>query len=174
MDTVGVKNRQRAEGKKGEKREGAVSETGGERSGEHEIKRADGGKEDSGKETRGWGYERGREKTRLVVRRAQQETFNSVTPGLNYHAETIVSGKIKKGVLSAAGRAPHSRFFLELVTRAIVFARAGERGGTRRHSGGEKGTTSKSLFRLRGTGCCARFNPRLRLRLRLRRSRRKK
>lgn len=41
--------------------------------------------------------------TSLVVRRAQQETFNSVTPGLNYHAETIVSGKIKKGVLSAAG-----------------------------------------------------------------------
>lgn len=27
---------------------------------------------------------------------AQQETFNSVTPGLNYHAETIVSGKIKE------------------------------------------------------------------------------
>lgn len=28
---------------------------------------------------------------------AQRETFNSVTPGLNYHAETIVPGKIKKG-----------------------------------------------------------------------------
>lgn len=28
---------------------------------------------------------------------AQRETFNSVTSGLNYHAETIVPGKIKKG-----------------------------------------------------------------------------
>lgn len=35
---------------------------------------------------------------------AQRETFNSVTPGLNYHAETIVPGKIKKGELS--GPAP--------------------------------------------------------------------
>lgn len=79
-----------------------------------------------GKKLRDWVREREREETQLVVRRAQQETFNSVTPGLNYHAETIVSGKIKKGVLSAAGRAPHRRFFLELVTRAIVFAQAEE------------------------------------------------
>lgn len=72
---------------------------------------------------------------------AQQETFNSVTPGLNYHAETIVSGKIKKGVLSASS------------ARAIVFSmsdRGEERDAERacRVCGREKGPTTKSLFRL--------------------------
>ena len=41
---------------------------------------------------------------------AQQETFNSVTPGLNYHAETIVSGKIKER--SPPGTPVSSSFFL--------------------------------------------------------------
>lgn len=39
---------------------------------------------------------------------AQRETFNSVTPGLNYHAETIVLGKIKKGA-PARRRTPRRR-----------------------------------------------------------------
>lgn len=41
---------------------------------------------------------------------AQRETFNFVTLGLNYHAETIVPGKIKKGSLRSARRwAPRRR-----------------------------------------------------------------
>lgn len=49
----------------------------------------------------GRGGEEGRQCPRSCV--AQRETFNSVTPGLNYHAETIVPGKIKKGALARLG-----------------------------------------------------------------------
>lgn len=82
---------------------------------------------------------------------AQQETFNSVTPGLNYHAETIVSGKIKERSPPGGGRRTavsssssssfsSQSFFREEQTemeRCTVYtARV------------EKGTTIKSLFRL--------------------------
>lgn len=73
----------------------------GERRGGSEKKKREGGE----RRTLVWRTrtreEAGRQCPRSCV--AQRETFNSVTPGLNYHAETIVPGKIKKGALARLG-----------------------------------------------------------------------
>lgn len=82
----------REEGKgKEEKREGGKRRTRNRRTGRREEKRG----------------ERGGVRPRSCV--AQRETFNSVTLGLNYHAETIVPGKIKKGASRSARRRRASR-----------------------------------------------------------------
>lgn len=57
--------------------------------------------EEESREDEGEREEAGRQCPRSCV--AQRETFNSVTPGLNYHAETIVPEKIKKGALARLG-----------------------------------------------------------------------
>lgn len=90
------------------------------------------------------GEEAGRQCPRSCV--AQRETFNSVTPGLNYHAETIVPGKIKKGALARLGgdvvpsqNHAQSRYRDEREEGSNTAE--GERKRTRK-------TTTKSLFRL--------------------------
>lgn len=86
---------------------------------------------------------------------AQRETFNSVTLGLNYHAETIVPGKIKKGALPARRRAPSRRGVPPSQNHAQSPHKE-ERGSWNtmgwRDEGWERErarrTTTKSLFRL--------------------------
>lgn len=84
---------------------------------------------------------------------AQRETFNSVTPGLNYHAETIVPGKIKKG-------AP--RALLSFVGPRTIVLRRGARkleyGEENRGMGGGREGQRRNPFFVCRTGCCARFN----------------
>lgn len=86
-----------------------------------------------------------RERPRSCV--AQRETFNSVTPGLNYHAETIVPGKIKKGAPPAGAVAT---FLLRRTAQNHPTKR--ERGRESRNTvkerrKGTRKTTTKSLFR---------------------------
>lgn len=78
---------------------------------------------------------------------AQRETFNSVTPGLNYHAETIVPGKIKKGALARLGGdvAPSQNHAQSRYRDERGGWRAARRGKEREET---RRTTTKSLFRL--------------------------
>lgn len=108
-------------------------------------------------EERGRGREEaGRQCPRSCV--AQRETFNSVTPGLNYHAETIVPGKIKKGARARlGGDVVPSQNHAQSCNRDVR-EREREYGRRRKGKGGGRGRQRRNLFFVCRTGCCARFN----------------
>lgn len=108
------------------------------------------------------GYELGNERRRVAAKEtrttgrsrscvAQRETFNSVTPGLNYHAETIVPGKIKKGAPPLSFVGPRT-IVLRRGARKLEYDEENSGMG-----GGREGQRRNPFFVCR-TGCCARFN----------------